>query len=84
MKHLTQKLLILIISCNRHYITLSGCVDNPDGYDDYKCNEYEKYCSFEWFQDDSDDNFGRKFQAACKNTCSHFASPYCSKVICQG
>ena len=66
-----------------------GCVDDLNGYDGYNCSEYEKYCSDSYKPDYREDyyildNWYRKFRAACKNTCSRYASSYCIAVTCKG
>ena len=67
------------------YILNLGCVDDPNGFDGYNCNKYEKYCDDSYIG-----TFGighdwyRSFRAACKRTCSQYASSYCTAVTCKG
>ena len=67
------------------YILNLGCVDDLNGFDGYNCNRYKKYC------DDSyigpfgiGHDWYRSFRAACKGTCSQYASSYCTAVTCKG
>ena len=65
-----------------------GCVDDPNGYEGYDCSQYEKYCSDSYIQWMGNHGVGndwyRRFRAACKSTCSRFASSYCTAVTCKG
>ena len=56
-----------------------GCVDDGNGYAGYECSTYEKYCRDSYVSD-----WYNKFRAACKSTCSRYASPYCNAVTCKG
>ena len=65
-----------------------GCVDDPNGFQGYNCSEYEKYCSDSYkdvnFEYDANYDWYRRFRAACKSTCSRYASSYCTEVTCKG
>ena len=57
-----------------------GCVDDPKGYGGYDCSKYgNEYC-----HDKKTNNWSKKFQAACKDTCSRYAAAYCDTIICKG
>ena len=75
-------LMILIkqvFACDLNIIIILGCVDDVIGYKGYACSTYQQYCK--------DSNIGdwyNKFRAACKSTCSRYASSYCNAVTCKG
>ena len=62
-----------------------GCVDDLNGFEGYNCSQYEKYCSDSYIGVGTiGHDWYRRFRAACKSTCSRYASSYCTAVTCKG
>ena len=45
----------------------------------YNCEDYEAQC-----RSDYTSEWSKKVRAACKNTCSHYASEYCTQNTFKG
>ena len=68
---------------------LPGCADNYIGYDmvtrktftrrRYDCEDYKAQCRSDYTSD-----WSKQVRAACKNTCSQYASEYCNQNTCKG
>ena len=53
---------LLVVSIFTKVAVQAVCVDNPDGYDDYNCQDYAHYCTRSglWYDE---------FRSACRKTC---------------